>query len=85
MIDGNNDYVTKSKLTITLKPLNKYNERSKIDILKTVAQNRLTVNIQRERELRILTWKNHPLIKFQRLRKIRIRTFGSLVHQINSF
>ena len=49
VIDGNNDYVTKSKLTITLKPLNKYNERSKIDILKTVAQNRLTVNIQRER------------------------------------
>ena len=48
VIDGNNDYVTKSKLTITLKPLNKYNERSKIDILKTVAQNRLTVNIQRE-------------------------------------
>ena len=27
----------------------------------------------------------HPKIKLQRLRKIRIWTFGSLVHQINSF
>ena len=35
--------------------------------------------------LRILTGKKHPKIKFRRLRKIRIRTFGSLVHQINSF
>ena len=33
--------------------------------------------------LRILTGKKHPKIKFQRLRKIRIWTFGSLVHQIN--
>ena len=35
--------------------------------------------------LRILTGKKHPKIKFQRLQKIRIWTFGSLVHQINSF
>ena len=35
--------------------------------------------------LRILTGKKHPKIKLQRLRKIRILTFGSLVHQINSF
>ena len=35
--------------------------------------------------LRILTGKNHPKIKLQRLRKIRIWTSGSLVHQINSF
>ena len=35
--------------------------------------------------LRILTGKKHPKIKLQRLRKIRIWTFGSLVHQINSF
>ena len=35
--------------------------------------------------LRILTSKKHPKIKLQRLRKIRIWTFGSLVHQINSF
>ena len=35
--------------------------------------------------LRILTEKKHPKIKLQRLRKIRILTFGSLVHQINSF
>ena len=36
-------------------------------------------------ELRILTGKKHPKTKFQRLRKIRIWTFMSLVHQINSF
>ena len=35
--------------------------------------------------LRILTGKKHPKIKLQRLRKIRTWTFGSLVHQINSF
>ena len=35
--------------------------------------------------LRILTGKKHPKIKLQRLRKIRIWTFGSLVRQINSF
>ena len=35
--------------------------------------------------LRILTGKKHPKIKLQRLRKIRILTFGSLVQQINSF
>ena len=35
--------------------------------------------------LRILTGKKHPKVKLQRLRKIRILTFGSLVHQINSF
>ena len=36
-------------------------------------------------ELRTLTGKKHPKIKLQRLRKIRILTFRSLVHQINSF
>ena len=35
--------------------------------------------------LRILTVKKHPKIKLQHLRKIQIRTFGSMVHQINSF
>ena len=35
--------------------------------------------------LRILTGKKHPKIKLQRLQKIRILTFGSLVHQINTF
>ena len=35
--------------------------------------------------LRILTRKRDPKIKLQRLRKIRIWTFGSLIHQINSF
>ena len=35
--------------------------------------------------LRILTGKKHPKNNLQRLRKIRILTFGSLVHQINSF
>ena len=35
--------------------------------------------------LKILTGKKHPKIKLQRLQKIRILTFGLLVHQINSF
>ena len=34
---------------------------------------------------RILIGKKHPKIKLQRLRKIRMWTFGLLVHQINSF
>ena len=34
--------------------------------------------------IRILTGKNNPQIKFQRLQKVRIWTFGSLVHQNNS-
>ena len=36
-------------------------------------------------QLRILTGKKQPKIKLKRLRKIRIWTFGLLVHQINSF
>ena len=35
--------------------------------------------------LRILTGKKHPKIKLQRSRKIRVWTFGSLLHHINSF
>ena len=35
--------------------------------------------------LRILTWKKHLKIKLQYLRKVRIWTFESLLHQINSF
>ena len=35
--------------------------------------------------LGILTGKKHPKIKLQRLRKKRIWTFWSLIHQINSF
>ena len=31
--------------------------------------------------LRMLTEKKHPKIKLQRLQKVRIWTFGSLVHQ----
>ena len=34
--------------------------------------------------LRVLTGKKHLKIKLQRLWKIQILTFGSLVHQINS-
>ena len=34
--------------------------------------------------LGLLTGKKDPKIKLQRLRKIRILAFGSLVHQINS-
>ena len=33
--------------------------------------------------IRILAGKKHTKIKLQRLRKIRISTFGLLVHQIN--
>ena len=35
--------------------------------------------------LMILTGKKHPNMKLQLLRKIRLWTFGSLVHQIKSF
>ena len=48
------------------------------DIITTQKENQLRI-------LRILTRKKHPKIKLQRLQKIRIWTFGSLVHQINSF
>ena len=41
--------------------------------------------ISKESVLRILTERKHPEIKLQRLRKVRIWTFGLLVHQINSF
>ena len=34
--------------------------------------------------LRILTGKKHRQIKLQRLQKVHILAFGSLVHQINS-
>ena len=37
------------------------------------------------KSLRILTGKKHIKIELQRLRKIEIWTFGSLVHHINSF
>ena len=33
--------------------------------------------------LRILTGKKYRQVKLQRLQKVRIWTFGSLVHQIN--
>ena len=42
-------------------------------------------NINSVFHLWILTGKKHPKIKLQCLRKIQIWTFGSLVHQINSF
>ena len=34
--------------------------------------------------LRILTGKKHSQIKLQRLPKVQILAFGSLVHQVNS-
>ena len=49
---------------------------------KSILYKRLNFQVKR---LRILTGKKHPKIKLQRLRKILILTFGSLVHQINSF
>ena len=42
-------------------------------------------NLRHSEFLRILTWKKHPKIKLQRLREIRLWTFGLLVHQINPF
>ena len=36
-------------------------------------------------QLRILTGKKRPKIKVQRLGKVRILAFGSLLHQFNSF
>ena len=41
-------------------------------------------NIEPHDELRILTGKKHHQIKLQRLQKVRMWAFGSLVHQINS-
>ena len=38
MIDGNNDYDTKSKLTITLKPISKYYDRSRVAAKQTNKQ-----------------------------------------------
>ena len=40
--------------------------------------------IQNYYMLRILTGKKHRQIKFQRIRKVQIWAFDSLVHQINS-
>ena len=54
-----------------------------------ITLNLLSLNTQSKTQceinLRILTGKKQPKIKLQRLQKIRIWTFGSLVHQINSF
>ena len=51
----------------------------------TLAQVKRTDYSSNPDYLRILTGKNYSKIKLQRLRKIRIWTFGSLVHQTNSF
>ena len=42
------------------------------------------IDSERRAYLRILTRKKHFQIKLQRLQKVEIWTFGSLVHQINS-
>ena len=42
-------------------------------------------DVELSKYLKILTGKKHPKIELQRLRKIRIRTFESFIHQINTF
>ena len=53
------------------------------DVIKKI--NILEICSTQVNPLRILTRKKHPKIKLQRLQKIQILAFGSLVHQINSF
>ena len=72
-------------------------ERHSISVLAWLCENKNCFNniksapsglnqyVTTEIPLRILTGKNHPKIKLQRLRKRQIWTFESLVHQINSF
>ena len=57
------------------------------DISKKVVQNDHVTNsiwLKLTVVLKILIGKKHPQIEFQRLRKVWIRTYGSLVYQINS-
>ena len=53
------------------------------------ANNHLPINVLKRSVitfyLMILTGKKHPKIKLQCFRKMRTWTFGSLVHQIDSF
>ena len=62
------------KRFINIKRFDKWHSRSRCQALE-----------QKLWELRVLTGKKHPKIKLQPLQKIQIWTFGSLVHQINSF
>ena len=59
MIDKNNDFVIKSKLTLTVKTLSKYNDRNRVAAKQTNKQTdsdtqKLT-NIQEEKQKVILT------------------------------
>ena len=74
------DVVAMSILITWIRLLHTGRKKTKICWLKV---NILSVQICVE--LRILTGKKRPKIKLQHLRKIRIWTFLSLVHGINSF
>ena len=63
-----------NKRFINIKRFEKCHSRSRCQVLE-----------QKIWELRKVRGKKHPNIKPQRVQKIRIWTFGSLVHQINSF
>ena len=65
-------------MTITLKKENPNPKSRNLD-------NVLLISNRKSFYLRTLTGKKYPKIKLQCLQKIRIWTFGSLVHQINSF
>ena len=45
MIEESKDYVTKSKLTITVKALSKYNNRSRVVVKQTNKQTKKMANI----------------------------------------
>ena len=56
-----------------------------VKFLKTAFYGTPLLATRRQLIKKILTGKKHPRIKLQRLQNIRISTFGSLVHQVNSF
>ena len=55
MIDNNEDYVTKSKLTIAVKALAKYNDKSRVAVKQTNKQTQRHRNWQTLRHRSILT------------------------------
>ena len=82
--------VTNTYLFVSLAGLQRFTEVMNSDhlsaLLKDVISFSQTFFMKLWRKyVRILTRKMHPKIKLQRSRKIRIWTFGSLVHQIKSF
>ena len=55
-----------------------------LKVMKEKSPNKIIVGHLNINSLRILTGKKQRQVKLQRLQKVRIWAFGSLVHQINS-